>query len=91
MRAFIICTVMILAGCSTPVPVKVTFPEAPPQLLEPCAQLEIIDKPEVRLSELMNTVVRNYTHYHNCSDLVKIWQAWYAAQRDVFNSVGKDK
>lgn len=91
MRIFAICTAILLSGCSTPVPVKVEFPPAPSQLMEPCAQLETIDKPEVRLSELMSVVVRNYTHYHNCSDLVKIWQAWYKAQSEVFNSIGRDK
>lgn len=89
MRLAILLTTLLLTGCfKTTVPVKITLPEPPPQLLEPCKELLTIDKAEVKLSELMNTVVKNYTQYHHCSDIVKIWQAWYKAQQEIYNTIG---
>lgn len=91
MRYLLILAAMFLSACTTPTPVKVTWPEAPAVLLTSCPELKTIDKPEVKLSELMSTVVHNYTEYHKCSDLVKTWQEWYQGQREIFNRIGGDK
>ena len=46
-----------------------------------CGDLDTITKPKVLLSELMKTVINNYTKYHNCADLVQSWQDWYIEQK----------
>lgn len=70
----------LLSGCIT-LGSKPTFPEAPEPLLTKCEELETINKPSVLLSELMKTVARNYSKYHECSAQIEAWQEWYAKQR----------
>ena len=81
----------VLAGCSTLVPVQVKAPEPPPELQEKCAQLQKIDRPDVKLSEFVTVVVQNYTRYHQCADLVQAWQTWYKSQRDIINRANNAK
>jgi hypothetical protein len=72
--------VPLLAGCIT-IGAKPNFPEAPEPLLTKCAELETINKSSVLLSELMKTVARNYSKYHECSAQIEAWQEWYQKQR----------
>lgn len=84
----ILCAVM-MSGCATTVPITKSFPIAPDPLLLKCEKLETINKPTVVLSELMKTVVSNYTKYHGCAELVNAWQDWYTKQKHVFDAVKK--
>lgn len=90
MKYFLI-LVIFLAGCSTTVPVKQKFPEAPEVLLEKCPDLETIDKPKIVLSEFLKVITRNYTKYHNCSNLVVAWQDWYKQQKEIFEGAKPSK
>ena len=77
--------VLALTGCATkPVPVKPKFPEAPPTLLEPCAELKLLEQQDPKLSEVAKTVAENYTLYHECSVKVRAWAGWYRAQKQIF-------
>lgn len=78
---------IVLTGCSTTVPVKRTFPEVPEILLKECGELNTINKPEVKLSELMDTVSKNYSKFHGCAAVVDAWQEWYKEQKKVFDEV----
>jgi hypothetical protein len=81
---------MILAGCaSTTVPVAYKFPDAPATLKVKCPELDIIDKPNVLLSELVYTVTKNYLKYHECSNVVEGWQDWHTKQKTISDSVSK--
>lgn len=78
---------LALVGCSTTVPVKRTFPNVPEALLKECGSLNTINKPEVKLSELMDTVTKNYGKYHECAAVNEAWQEWYQEQKKVFNEL----
>lgn len=78
---------LALVGCSTTVPVERTFPAVPEALLKECGQLNTINKPEVKLSELMDTVTKNYGKYHECAAVNEAWQEWYQEQKKVFNEL----
>lgn len=80
---------LVLAGCSTTVPVKQKFPEVPQILLEKCPPLDKIGKPSVSLSELTTTITKNYTKYHLCADAVENWQEWYTQQKKIFEDLNK--
>lgn len=82
-----IISALFLTGCSTSVPVKHTFPAVPALLLKECNPLKTIDKPEVKLSELMDTVSKNYSKYHECAAVTDAWQEWYKDQQKIFNEV----
>jgi hypothetical protein len=79
---------LTLSGCAT-VPVERIFPEAPPELMEKCGNLQTIDKPQVVFSDFLKTVTVNYTQYYHCSKIVEGWQDWYTKQKQNFDSVGK--
>jgi hypothetical protein len=77
----------MLTGCLTTVPVKRSFPDVPEVLMKECDPLNTINKPEVKLSELMDTVTKNYGKYHGCAAVVDAWQDWYKEQKKVFDEV----
>lgn len=78
---------LLLAGCSTTVPVARKFPEVPDVLMVPCPPLTQIKEGTTKLSEVIGVVTDNYFEYHKCSDKNDLWMEWYKAQKDIFDSV----
>ena len=78
---------LLLAGCSTTVPVARKFPEVPDVLMVPCPPLTQIKEGTTKLSEVVGVVTDNYFEYHKCSDKNDLWMEWYKAQKDIFDSV----
>lgn len=74
---------LFLSGCSTVVPVKQKFPEAPNTLMEKCAQLEIL-KDDAKLSDVAKSITNNYTTYHECSNKHDSFIEWYNTQKQIF-------
>lgn len=78
---------VILTGCaSKPVPVRMKFPEAPETLLEPCADLKVLEK-NVKLSDVAKVINENYMLYHECAVKNKAWAAWYHAHKKIFEDI----
>jgi len=78
---------LLLAGCSTTVPVARKFPEVPDVLMVPCPPLTQIKEGTTKLSEVITVVTDNYFEYHKCSDKNDLWMEWYKAQKEIFDSV----
>ena len=78
--------VLLLTGCSTAVPVARQFPGAPEKLMEKCPPLQKL-KEEVKLSNVAETTVNNYTTYYECSVKNDGWIEWYQEQKRIFESV----
>jgi len=78
--------VLMLAGCSTTVPVTSKFPEAPKYSLQSCPQLQTL-KENSKLSEVANTVTINYSTYYECAVKNDAWIEWYKIQKHIFESV----
>jgi len=78
---------LLLAGCSTTVPVTRKFPEVPDVLMVPCPPLTQIKEGTTKLSEVVGVVTDNYFEYHKCSDKHDLWMEWYKAQKEIFDSV----
>ena len=89
MKTMIFVVALALAGCSTTVPVKQKFPDAPPVLLEPAEQLKTLDPSDPRLSKLLETSVENMGSYHILLEKYRAWQEWYREQKKIFDSVNK--
>ena len=89
MKYFLLLTFLVLAGCSTTVPVKHKFPDVPKALTEKCNALKKIDGEQVSIVDLHKTVVENYTSYYECSIKVDEWNEWYKQQKEIFESVYK--
>jgi hypothetical protein len=77
---------MLLAGCSTTVPVTRKFPEAPNVLLQKCEELKQISE-DAKLSDIAKTVTSNYSLYYECSAKNDAWIEWYNLQKQTFESV----
>jgi hypothetical protein len=87
MKILILSLTILLAGCSTAVPVKQKFPEAPQALKEKCESLRKIEGDKVAITEMLKVVIQNYTLYYECSTKVEGWQEWYETQKKIYESV----
>lgn len=89
-KLFILTIFIILAflvtGCSTTVPVTMKFPGVPDELLTACPDL-LQQGPTEKLSEVMLTVSKNYSQYHECRAKVDAWITWYTSQKQMYESV----
>ena len=79
--------VLLLAGCSTVVPVKQKFPNATPELMKKCESLKKIEGDKVAINDMLKVIVQNYSLYYECSTKVDGWQDWYNEQKKIFDSV----
>jgi hypothetical protein len=78
---------LLLASCSTTVPVTVKFPNATPELMKSCENLKKVEGDKVAITEMLKVIVQNYTLYYECSTKVDGWQEWYNEQKKIFESV----
>lgn len=79
--------VVLLSGCSTTVPVTQKFPNAVPELMKKCEELKRVEGDKVLITELLKTVVENYTLYYQCSTKVEGWQEWYEQQKKIHDEI----
>ena len=65
-KLFIVPLILLLTGCLSkdPVPVKMTFPDVPKDLLEACPGLKEVTPGTTKLSDVLDVVVDNYKQYH---------------------------
>jgi hypothetical protein len=87
MKKIFLISLLMLAGCSTPVPIKPKFPAAPKSLTEPCIILKKIESESVSIVDLHKVVVENYTLYYECATKVDGWNQWYTQQKKVYDEV----
>lgn len=77
---------LLLAGCSTTVPVVMKFPEAKEIMLEKCSDLKPTPE-DAKLSEIAKIIGINYTSYHECSAKNDSWIEWYKKQKENYEGV----
>ncbi len=91
MRLAILVLTIFLSGCSMftkLVPAgKPAWPEATPELMEKCKDLQQITGDVVTMTQLMKSVVDNYTLYYQCSNKVEGWQQWYEEKKKTYESI----
>lgn len=86
MKYLVLALVFLVAGCSTPVPVKMKFPMVPESFFTPCQELKRLEN-GAKLSDVAKTVTENYTLYHECSLKHEMWGEWYKAQKKIFEEI----
>lgn len=92
MKYYTFLTILFLTGCmSKPVPVRMEFPSAPLTLLKKCEELMTVEPKQggTAITELLKTVVQNYTLYYECSNKVDGWNEWYTNIKKIYDEVGK--
>jgi hypothetical protein len=78
---------LLLASCSTTVPVVQKFPNATPELMKSCENLKKVEGDKVAITEMLKVIVYNYSLYYECSTKVDGWQDWYNEQKKIFENV----
>lgn len=87
MKKLILCSVLVLSGCATSVPVTMNFPQAPESLRTRCEALKEIDPTTTKLSSMIGTVAENYGMYQECQIKVDAWNQWYDSQKKIYEGV----
>lgn len=87
MKYLILVMALALVGCTTVTPVKREFPQASKSLMESCPDLQKIEGDKVAITELLKTVVNNYSLYYQCANKVDGWKEWYEEQKKIYDSV----
>jgi hypothetical protein len=78
---------VLLAGCSTVVPVKQKFPEVPGELAITCPTLKELPADTNKLSDVVTNVTENYSTYYECQAKQEAWGIWYKEQRRIYEEV----
>lgn len=81
---------LLLSGCalfSKPIPVKLSFPDAPEEMKVACPDLKAIPENETKLSNIIDTVIENYKQYEKCSGKVNHWIEWHKQQKEISDKV----
>lgn len=84
---YLLVLLLLLAGCSTTVPVKRTFPNVPEELMAECPDLKSVPEGTTKLSEVLTVVTENYGQYKECQIKVDLWRDWYEKQKKIFDEV----
>ncbi len=80
----------MLSGCglfTKFLPAKPKFPEPIPELTQPCPDLKQIEGDKVAITELLKSVVHNYTLYYLCSLKNDGWNDWYKKQKEIYDKI----
>jgi hypothetical protein len=80
---------LLLAGCTTTVAVRSSFPSATPELMKQCDSLKQVEGDNVSITDMLKVVVYNYTLYYECSTKVDGWQEWYNEQKKIHDAISK--
>lgn len=86
---YLVIALLLLAGCSTTVPVQKKFPNATPELMKKCESLKKIEGDKVAITDMLKVIVHNYSLYYECSTKVDGWQEWYSEQKKIHEDSAK--
>ena len=86
MRSLVLVSIVLLSGCMA-APVKQEFPKPVPELMKKCEELKKLEGDKITITEMLKTIVQNYTLYYECSTKVDGWQEWYTEQKKIYDSI----
>lgn len=90
MRLLLITLVaVVIAGCgfNKPILMMPEFPTPIKELTEKCNELKLIEGDQVAITDMLKTIVHNYTLYHQCSLKVDGWNDWYVEQKKIYDDL----
>lgn len=85
-KVLLLLPILSLCACTT-VPVKRNFPEVPQDLLTSCPELQTVKPGTREASQMLETIIKNYSQYNQCKLKVEAWVSWYRLQKGIFDSV----
>jgi hypothetical protein len=78
---------LMLQGCSTTVPLTMSFPEVPPSLMESAPTLKTLSQTKPELSDILENASENYGSYYELRERYLAWQDWYKQQKKIYEDV----
>jgi hypothetical protein len=87
MKLLIVLSLLLIAGCTTVVPVTQKFPDIPVSLEKSCPDLHLTKEDTDKLSDVLSVVVKNYGLYYECAELVEAWKNWHKSQKEIFENI----
>lgn len=91
MRYILLLSCILLAACSTTVPVGHKLPDIPNELTVKCPVLHELPDSEEKLSEMLKVVNLNYGLYYECSAKSELLVEWYSKQKKIHDDIHKGK
>jgi len=79
-------SILLLSACASTDPVTMKFPNVPDEVMVACPDLEQ-QAPTEKLSDVLETVSKNYSQYYECKLKVDSWITWYTSQKKIYESV----
>ena len=76
-----------MLGCSTTVPLRQSFPQAPIELLTPAGNLTPPDPNKKSLTDMLENVNENYGKYYDLQQKYNSWIEWYNSNKKIFDEV----
>ena len=64
-----------------------TWPEAPPSLMEPASNLEPLSEDKKSLTDLIQNANENFGQYYQLKEKYEAWQSWYNTQKQIYESI----
>lgn len=94
MKSLILCCLIglavLISGCTMFVPVKPPkWPDPVQELTKKCEELKTISGNQISLTDMLKTIVNNYTLYYECSNKVDGWNEWYNKQKQIYEQTRK--
>jgi len=75
----------LITGCQT-IKFWPDFPPAEESLMQQCKDLgQLPVEGTVTITQLMESVVNNYTLYYQCANKSESWQKWYEKQKKAYD------
>ncbi len=85
MKFIVLLLPLLLIGCKS-IPVKMSFPEAPTEIMAACPDLKQL-KDNAEMSDVLEVVTANYSQYHECKTKVDAWIEWHKQQKQISDSI----
>ena len=78
---------LTMLGCSTTVPLKMKWPEAPAELQQPAGNLTPLPDDKKTLTDLIENVNENSGTYYQLKERYEAWQHWYDAHKKIYEGL----
>lgn len=83
MKKLLLVVALVLSGCTTIPPVYPKWPDAPQEIKQVCPALREIES-TTKLSDVVKSVVDNYSTYHECRIQIESWIEWHNTQKEIY-------